>query len=498
MKTLFAKFMAKYIAIKQNPSSSNSIESQKIFLQEIIHKAQNTTFGKDHKFSDIKNYREYKNNVPVRNYEEFLPYIEKIRQGEKDILWPEIPKYWAKTSGTTSGSKYIPITSESLSYHISAARNALLHYINETKKTDFIKGHMLFLSGSPILSKNNDILEGRLSGIVNHHVPFFVKNRYLPSFETNSIEDWYEKLNKIVEETLKVDLTLISGIPPWIQMFCDFVLKKTGAQNIKEVFPNLNLIVFGGVNFEPYRKKLIATIGEPIDFIETYPASEGFIAFQCSQNSTDLLLQTDNGMFFEFIPVDEFFSKNPTRISLEEVKIGVNYALLITSNAGLWAYSIGDTIKFTNTNPYKIVVTGRIKHFTSAFGEHVIGEEVDAAMAYALSQNTETEIEDFTVAPYVSYAVEDKSFHEWFIEFKTQPTDIKKFAKDIEEKLIELNPYYKDLIKDKVLQNLQITHLPKKSFELYMQKRGMLGGQNKIVHLSNDRKMAEEILNLSS
>jgi hypothetical protein len=406
------------------------------------------------------------------------------------VIWKGLPIYFAKTSGTTSGIKYIPITKDSISNHIDTARNALLCYMAQSGNSEFADGKMIFLSGSPELERVGGIPTGRLSGIVNHHIPRYLRSNQLPSFETNCIEDWEEKLSKIVEETIDERMTLISGIPPWVQMYFDVLKKKTG-KKIKDIFPDFSVFVHGGVNFEPYKAKLFESIGKEVDTIETYPASEGFFAFQDSRKETGLLLNTNSGIFYEFVPVEEISKENPTRLTLRDVEVNKNYALIISNNAGLWAYNIGDTIKFVSLHPYRIVVTGRVKHFISAFGEHVIGEEVEDALMKA-ADDENIKITEFTVAPNISTTGE-KSFHEWYIEFENVPKDLERFAERIDMNLRKKNIYYDDLIKGNILQPLKLHVIQKEGFINYMKSIGKLGGQNKVPRLSNDRKLANKL-----
>ncbi|MCG8340836.1 MAG: GH3 auxin-responsive promoter family protein, partial [Cytophagales bacterium] len=379
------------------------------------------------------------------------------------------------------------------SNHILSARNALLSYIDETSNTSFLEGEMIFLSGSPQLDKVGGVPTGRLSGIVNHHVPAYLRSNQLPSYPANCIEDWEKKLDKIIDETIATKMTLISGIPPWIQMYFDKLQERT-QKRIKDIFPHFSLLVHGGVNFEPYRKKLFESIAQEIDTIETYPASEGFLAFQDSRQAEGLLLQLDSGIFFEFISVEEYLSPHPKRLSIEAVELGVNYAIILNSNAGLWGYSLGDTVKFVAKDPYRIIVTGRVKHFISAFGEHVIAEEVEKAMQYTLQKYKEVKLIEFTVAPQVSKRKEEASYHEWLIEFAELPENMNAFARGLEQHLQGLNAYYDDLIQGKILANLKITLLEKDAFRKYMKSQGKLGGQNKVPRLANDRCIADALL----
>ena len=464
---------------------------QKTFLQ-LIARAKTTAFGRDHQFEQIASYDDFKKRVPVRDYEELRPYIERITHGQPDVLWPGKPRYLAKTSGTTSGVKYIPISAESMPEHIKAARNALLSYIHETGKSDFVNGKMIFLQGSPVMDKKAGISVGRLSGIVANLVPGYLQKNRLPSYAVNCIEDWEQKVDAIVDETLHADMRLISGIPPWCQMYFDRLSAKTGGKKIKDIFPNFHLFVHGGVNYEPYRARLEESIGYSVDTIETYPASEGFIAFQDSQKERGLLLLTNSGMFYEFIPAGQYFNENPPRISLADIELDTNYALILNTNAGLWGYSIGDTIKFVSKNPYRILVTGRIKHYISAFGEHVIGEEVEQALM-SVANEQGIDITEFTVAPQVNPPKGELPYHEWFIEFGKRPGALKAFALKVDQALQKKNIYYFDLIEGNILQPLIIQSLEKDAFINYMRSQGKLGGQNKVPRLSNDRKIAEEL-----
>ncbi len=490
-RSVLSKPFASLIVSRQNTWANSPAETQDKVFRYLINHAKNTIFGHDHDFKNIRTYQDFKERVPIRDYEDLKPYIDHVVAGWKDVLWQGKPLYFAKTSGTTSGTKYIPISRESISYHINGARNALLSYIHETGNSKFLDKKLIFLSGSPILDTKNGILTGRLSGIANHHVPAYLRSNQLPSYQTNCIEDWEEKLDKIIDETIDKDMSLISGIPPWVQMYFDKIQARTG-KLIKDVFPHFSVFVYGGVNFEPYRNKLFESIGKKIDSIETYPASEGFIAYQDSQNAEGLLLLLDGGIFYEFIPADEYFNEKPTRLSIGEVEIGVNYAIILNTNAGLWGYSIGDTVKFVSKNPYRIVVTGRIKHFISAFGEHVIGEEVEKAMKYTMELHKEVEITEFTVAPQVTPS-SGLPHHEWFIAFAKPPQDIAKFSADLDEKMCQLNSYYDDLIVGNILTNLKIKVLPTDAFINYMRKKGKLGGQNKVPRLSNTRDIADEL-----
>lgn len=492
LKSFFSIPLARLSVIKLKRDAKRGIELQKKTLLKLTKKASRTEFGKLHNFSEIKSHSDFIANVPVREYESFQSYIDKIKDGKPDVLWPGIPLYLCKTSGTTAGTKFIPLTRDSLPNHIGSARNALFCYIAETGKSEFTEGKMIFLQGSPVMEQTSGgVAYGRLSGIVANHVPAYLQKNRMPSYQTNCIEDWEQKVDAITEETLSEDMTLISGIPNWVQMYFEKLIRKSGKKTISEIFPNFDLFVYGGVNFEPYRKKFEEIIGKKIPTIELYPASEGFIAFQDSQQHEGLLLNVNSGLFFEFIPADEYFSEKPQRLMLGEVKTDVNYALVLSNNAGLWAYSIGDTVKFVSLDPPRIKVTGRIKHFTSAFGEHVIAEEVEKAINFACDQ-MKISVTEFHVAPQVN-PESGLPYHEWFIETDTIPNDPSAMANLIDNKMQELNVYYKDLIQGNVLQTCKLTFLQKDAFNSYMKSVGKLGGQNKVPRLANNRKIADQL-----
>ncbi|PDH45685.1 MAG: hypothetical protein CNE34_00560 [Rhodothermaeota bacterium MED-G18] len=476
-------------------SHSEAIIKQKKILNELLENSKNTRFGEDHNFRNINNYEDFKSSVPIRDYEGFRGYIEKIKNGEKNVTWIDKPLYLAKTSGTTSGTKFIPITKESLPNHINTAKHLLYDYFKKKKKIKPFLGKVMFLSGTPNLDEENGIKIGRLSGIVNHHKPFFLKNRSLPSTETNQIDSWEEKINNIVEETLGQDLRVIGGIPPWIQMYFDVLIERTG-KKVSEIFPNLELLCHGGVNFQPYKTNLFNSIGRAVDTLETFPASEGFFAYQDDLYSDDLLLQVNSGIFFEFVELNELKKEKPKRISIEEIKLDTNYAMVITSNAGLWSYDIGDTIKFTDTNPLKIKVSGRTKQYVSAFGEHVIVDEVEKSLKKTCEKFKDVEIVEYTVGPRIMNQ-KSKSHHEWFIEFKSPPSRIKDFEIELDLNMKNLNIYYRDLRKDKILSRLKITKAKKKSFINFMKSIGKLGGQNKVPRLSNNVKLIEKVKSLN-
>jgi len=489
LKSFAAKLFAKNIVRKTAKWANDPIQAQQKTFKHLISAAKQTEFGKDHGFDKIKTHADFVEKVPVRDYEELKDYVEKIIEGNSNVLWPERPIYFAKTSGTTSGAKYIPITKESIRHQVEASRNAILTYIHETGKADFVDGKMIFLQGSPVLEEKGGIKLGRLSGISAHYVPNYLQKNRLPSWETNCIEDWETKVEKIVEETKNEDMTVIAGIPSWVQMYFE-KLNTISGKKVGELFRNFQLFIYGGVNYEPYRAKFENLIGRKVDSIELFPASEGFFAYQDSQKEEGMLLLLNSGIFYEFIKADEFFNENPKRLTIAEVEPNIDYVMIISTDAGLWAYNLGDTIRFISSKPYRVVVSGRIKHFISAFGEHVIAKEVEEAVKIAIEQ-TDALVNEFTVAPQTSPENGELPYHEWFIEFERIPSDLSKFSRLIEDSMQKQNSYYLDLLEGNILQPLKITRIKPGGFQGYMRTIGKLGGQNKVQRLSNDRKVAE-------
>lgn len=492
VKTFIINWFSKKVRKEITRTSRSAIHDQFRILQSLIQKAGNTQFGKDHQFNKVKTHNDFCTKVPIRNYEELKPYVNQIISGETDILWPGKPKYFAKTSGTTSGVKYIPITKESISYHIKTARNSILNYIAQTGNNVF-SGNMIFLSGSPALTKTGPIPTGRLSGIVNHEIPAWVKPNQLPDYQTNCIEAWETKLDAIVQQTCNQPMTLISGIPPWVQMYYERLLIKSGKDTIKDMFPHFKLFIHGGVNYLPYKNSLEKLAGKGVDTLETYPASEGFIAFQDTVHDEGLLLNTNAGMFFEFIPLDQIGQTNPARLLLNEVELDKDYVLIISSNAGLWAYNIGDTVRFSSLDPYRIRVSGRVSHFISAFGEHVIAKEVEQAMDM-IAKKYQFNVVEFTVAPNISPQSDTQPHHQWLVEFEKHPIHLDEIELALDQEMCRQNIYYRDLIDGGILSTLRIVPLPRNAFINYMKSKGKLGGQNKVPRLQNDRDLAESLL----
>lgn len=495
LKALISVPYSSFVCNKNKRWINNPIDAQKNILKGLINSGKNTAFGKDHNFSKINDYSEFKKNVPIRDYEGLRVYIERTLSGEKDVLWKGKPLYFCKTSGTTSGTKYIPISKESMPYHLKCAKDAILSYISETGNSDFLNGKTMFIQGSPVLESKNNVPIGRLSGIVAHHLPWYLQSNNLPSMKTNCIEPWEDKIDAIVKETESQNMGLISGIPPWVQMYFEKLVAKTG-KKVSDIYPGFKLFIHGGVNFEPYKQRFKELVGKDIPSIETYPSSEGFIAYQDSQTEKGLLLCVNHGIFFEFIVASTFFDDNPDRISLSDVKIGVDYVVILNTNAGLWGYNIGDTVRFVSTKPYRIVVSGRIKHFTSAFGEHVISKEVEEALKETVSVEA-CVVNEFHVAPQINPS-NGLPHHEWLIEFETPPKNMLEFKTLLNKNMCLQNSYYNDLVMGNVLSELKITPLNKNSFVEHMKSMGKLGGQNKTPRLSNDRKIANSLITLSN
>ena len=492
LKALAARIFAWNVHRKSSRWIQNPVAAQKRTFEQLIEQARQTEFGKDHSFDSIRSHADFTRLVPVRDYEELKPYVERILEGESDVLWPGKPLYFAKTSGTTSGAKYIPITRPSIKEQVRASRNAILNYIHKTGEASFVDGKMIFLQGSPVLTEKNGIKTGRLSGISAHYVPGYLQKNRLPSWETNCIEDWEAKVNKIIEETIDQDMTVIAGIPSWVQMYFERLKERSG-KPVGELFPNFQLFIYGGVNFEPYRNKFENLMGRKVDSIELFPASEGFFAYQDELDQRGLLLLLDSGIFYEFIRADEFFEQDPKRHTIGEVELGVNYAMVLSTNAGLWGYNLGDTVQFVSLRPYRVIVSGRIKHFISAFGEHVIAKEVEYAMEEALKK-TGARVNEFTVAPQITPGEGVLPYHEWLVEFEKEPEDEAEFKAILDESLQEQNSYYFDLIDGSILQPLKLTRIRPGGFQAYMKSVGKLGGQNKIQRLANDRSLADALV----
>lgn len=489
LKSAIAQPYARAVTKAVMERALDPVATQSAVLRELVRFGGDTSFGHEHRLHAVRDHADLVQAVPLRDYEGYRPYIERIGFGEEDVLWPGRPLYFCKTSGTTSGAKYIPITKESLPNHIGSARRALLAYIAHSREAGFVDGKMIFLQGSPVLDRSRPIPSGRLSGIVANHVPAYLLRNRMPSHATNCITDWETKVEAIVGETIQEDMRLISGIPAWVQMYFERLLARTGKATVKEVFPRFSLFVYGGVNYAPYRSRMETLIGGRVPSVELFPASEGFIAYQDRSNEEGLLLVVDNGIYFGFVPMHGT-DRRPR--SIAEVELNTQYALVLYTNAGLWGYELGDTIKFVSLTPPRIVVTGRTKHFTSAFGEHVIAEEVEGALQEAMA-DMRCEVAEFTVAPRLS-PHEGLPYHEWYIEFALPPADPAGFAALVDAALQRRNAYYRDLITGKVLRPLVIRSVPRGGFAAFMKARGMTDAQSKMPRLANDRRYVEGLL----
>lgn len=489
-KSILIRPVAQRIAARVQQSAYTAIEDQSKWFTRILDKGSSSVYAHHHGIHASMSYDEYRRSTPMIDYEDMRVYIDRVIGGEHHVLWPGRPKYFAKTSGTTSGAKYIPITSDSMSNHFHTARNALFVQASRLRQFEWLDGKMIFLSGSPELEDVNGTPTGRLSGIVNHAVPAWLRTNQLPSYRTNCIEDWQMKIAAIVRETHNQPMTLISGIPPWVVDYFEHLLNYTKAEDIGSLFPDLSFVVHGGVNFKPYWSTFQELIGRPVHMIETYPASEGFLAFQDMGVDDGLLLNTDSGIFFEFVRLDQWEDEYRERLALCEVSTGVQYVVIITSNAGLWSYILGDTVEFCSTSPYRIRVSGRIAHYISAHGEHVIAKEVEEAIIQA-NDALGIQIHHFTVAPVIHQGANRQSYHEWFIEYKDAQVDMESLSAVIDRSMREQNAYYDDLRRSGMLSRPVIRMVHPGGFASYMRSIGKLGSQNKVPILSNDRKVAQ-------
>ena len=492
IKSTIISPIAKHISKKIEKDQRNAIAHQEKIRISNTKMASQTAFGKDYGLADIHTYDQYRNRIPVLHYEKIKGYMERVLLGEKNILWPGKPSYIVGTAGTTSGVKYIPLSKQSIPFHFGTARNATMSFAYRNNVLDLFDGKLLFLSGSPKLDKTEGgIPTGRLSGIVNHQVPQWMRRNQVPNYDTNVIPDWEEKVMGIIKEVHQKDLRMISGIPPWVTMFMEQLTDFTNKKTVMEVFQNLRLFIYGGMNYEPYRQKMEHLIGKSLLSLETYPATEGFIAYQTHADENSLLLNTNAGVFFEFVPVDKLSDAESNRIPLAEVKVGIRYAIMLSNNAGLFCSMIGDIVEFTSVDPYRLLVKGRTKHFISAFGEHVIGQEVEKAFASALIKH-QLPIDEFTVAPMIDPKDGGLPYHEWHME--VAPTiDLKEFSNTLDQEMQKANFHYKELVEGKVIRPLQLVKLHPGSFARYQKSLGKLGGQNKVARLSNDRKIVEAI-----
>jgi len=476
------------------------IDAQREVLQDLVTAGQYTEFGRKYGFSSLFNLRDFKQTVPIHEYEDIKPYIERMMNGEQNVLW-NTPVYWfAKSSGTTSEkSKFIPVSDESLEDgHYKAAKDVLTMYYAFNPESDLLTGKGLVLGGSHTINPiNAEAQYGDLSAVLLQNSPIWGRWLRTPELSIALMDEWESKIEMLAQSTIKENVTSISGVPTWTLVLFRRILEITGKNCIADVWPNLELYMHGGVSFTPYRDQFHKLIGKPIHYLEMYNASEGFFAAQESPAEKGMLLFTDHGIFMEFMPVDEYGKQNPETIGLKEVEIGKNYALVISTNGGLWRYLLGDTIQFVSLNPFKIKVSGRVKHFINAFGEEVIVENTDKAIAMACEQ-TGAVVNDYTAAP-VYFSEGSNGGHEWLVEFEKAPHNLEQFIDVLDASLKSVNSDYEaKRHKDIALRKPILRPLQKGAFASWLKSKGKLGGQHKVPRLSNDRKIIEEILQIAT
>jgi phenylacetate-coenzyme A ligase PaaK-like adenylate-forming protein len=474
------------------------IDVQEELLLRLISTAKKTEFGKEYHFSSIKNYTDFTEKVPIQKYETFEPLIERCRKGEQNLFWPTSIKWFAKSSGTTNAkSKFIPVSDESLEYcHLKAGKDMLCLYINNNEKTQLFTGKGLRLGGSSEVYQDNNSYFGDLSAIIIENMPFWADFSSAPSQEVALMPEWETKMEAIIDETINENITSLVGVPSWMLVLLNRVLERTGKDTILEVWPNLEVYFHGGVHFNPYReqyKKLIPKAD--FKYYETYNASEGFFAIQDRNGSKELLLMLDYGIFYEFIPMDKYDGENSKAIPLLEVDKDINYALIITTNSGLWRYLIGDTIRFTSLEPYRIKITGRTKHYINVFGEELNIENVEDALKLTCKK-TKATIADYTVGP-IFMKDRNSGGHEWIIEFNKAPKSMPYFTEILDNALKSINSDYEAKRYNSMTLAMPKIHVAKKGlFYNWLKKKGKLGGQHKVPRLSNSREFVEELLGL--
>ena len=474
---------------------NDPIAAQREVLQDLVTHGQYTEFGRKYGFNDLFSIRKFKEAVPIHEYEDLKPYIERIMQGEENILWNTPVNWFAKSSGTTSDkSKFIPITQESLEdCHFQGAKDVLTLYYNNRNESDLLTGKGLVIGGSHQISQvNEDIQYGDLSAVLLQNTPMWANWIRTPELSIALMDEWEDKIEKLAESTISEDVTSISGVPTWTLILIKRILEITGKKTLKEVWPNLELYIHGGVSFTPYRDQFKKLIGDGCCYLEMYNASEGFFAAQDMPGEEGMLLFVENGIFYEFMPVSEYGKENPQTIGLNKVVPGENYALVISTNGGLWRYLIGDTVQFTSTYPFKLKVSGRLKQYINAFGEELIAENADKAIAIA-SEKTGLLVNDYTAAP-VYFGDNNKGAHEWLIEFEQKPENIHQFAVELDSALKAVNSDYEAKRYKDIALGLPVVHaLHKGVFNQWLKQKGKLGGQHKVPRLSNERKYIEEI-----
>ncbi|MGB1040025.1 MAG: GH3 auxin-responsive promoter family protein [Flavobacteriales bacterium] len=479
--------------------TNNPIEAQKTVWDSLLVNAKNTEFGIKHGFSSISSYRDFKNNIPLRTYEDLFPFIEKSIQGQENILWPGKTSWFSKSSGTTNAkSKLIPVTQEAIQdCHYKGGKDLLSIYYHNNPGAKLFSGKHLILGGNTSVNKlNENSYFGDLSAIIVKNLPFWAEIRRTPNRQITLMENWEEKILKMAEASLKEDVKIIAGVPSWMMVLLNKITEVSGGKSFKEIWPNLEFYMHGGVNFEPYRNQFDSLLADnTVNYYQTYNASEGFFSLQNENNSDDMLLMLDYGIFYEFIPMDKFDGTNSDTIGLTDVELGKNYALVISTNGGLWRYLLGDTVKFTSLNPFKIKVTGRTKHFINAFGEELIIENTDQAITEACLK-TNSNFVEYSVAP-IYLEGKEKGAHQWAIEFSKAPEDIEEFKLILDNKLKTLNSDYEAKRSlNMILKAPKLEIIPKDGFKKWLSKKGKLGGQNKIVRLKNDRDFMDELLGM--
>ena len=472
------------------------LEVQNEVLINLLKNAENTEFGKKYNFNSIKDYSSFSNNIPLTDYENFLKYIERSIKGESNIFWSSAIKWYAQSSGTTNSvSKFIPVSKESLEEcHYKAGKDVLCLYVNNNKDSNLFSGKSLRLGGSKKLYENNNNYFGDLSAILIDNLPLWAEILSAPNNEISLMDKWDEKIKAIINSTLNENITSLAGVPSWMLILLNKILEERNETTIKDIWENLEVYFHGGVNFDPYINQFKSVLGDGVRFYETYNASEGFFAIQDRNDHNDMLLMLDYGIYFEFETLDN--KLKPKIINLSKVKLDTNYALIISTNAGLWRYKIGDTIKFTSLDPFRIKITGRTKSFINAFGEELIIENAENALNKTLLKHKSTIVE-YTVAPsFISK--KDSGCHQWLIEFEKKPSDISKFCEDLDKYLQELNSDYKSKrFKNITMKRLEIIVAKEKLFFEWLKFKNKLGGQNKIPRLCNDRMIIDELIKLN-
>ncbi len=490
LPSFLLKILAKKNFKKCSLDSNFTLSNQQKVFKQIVLNGSRSSFAKDFGISKSMSYNKFINRVPLLSYEDFKKYINRISLGEKNILTSGTPSYFAITSGTTSGTKYIPLTKEMMNMQTRAIKELLLLYAYQKNYYNIVGAGMMFIQGSPSLRRFNNMPYGKLSGIAAHHVPFYLKKNRFPSMETNQITPWGEKIKLIAKETINKDMHIIGGIPPWVITYFKELLSLARCERVKDVFPNLQVYIHGGTSFESYKKNFFKLCGS-VDTLEVYPASEGFFAYQDVIEDKALKLLTNHGVFYEFVSLDDYNAGlEQNRVPVEGVDLNIDYVMIVTTIAGLWSYNTGDTVRFVSKNPYKILFSGRASQFCSTFGEHVIEKEVLSSLEEAVLCFGGVVVE-FTVAPYIS---DSTSCHQWFVEFSVTPNSISSFRKKLCETMRRQNPYYKDLVDSGVIKTLELKPVKSGGFAAYMKSIGKFGGQNKCPHLTNNRSIADFLI----